>query len=173
MSCGRTPRTFDVASLIHFVLPPIILIRWKSCLLLGLTQQGRPAQQRDFLCFFYSLFPVNGTGADTRPTESQAVVARYKLALQLRPGWEKGFFCLGQYVDLLFKSRCACACAFTLRMRYIETQENTARPPPGRHASIFFSLASTVRERSIARVRARNSQVIRILMPAPARPPKR
>lgn len=36
----------------------------------------------------------------------QAVVARYKLALQLRPGWEKGYFCLGQYVDFLFKSRC-------------------------------------------------------------------
>ncbi|CAB1117116.1 unnamed protein product [Ectocarpus sp. CCAP 1310/34] len=35
----------------------------------------------------------------------QAVVARYKLALQLRPGWEKGYFCLGQYVDFLFKSR--------------------------------------------------------------------
>lgn len=37
----------------------------------------------------------------------QAVVARYKLALQLRPGWEKGYFCLGQYVDFLFKSRCS------------------------------------------------------------------
>lgn len=42
---------------------------------------------------------------DSPRDEPQAVVARYKLALQLRPGWEKGYFCLGQYVDFLFKSR--------------------------------------------------------------------
>ncbi|CAM9291538.1 unnamed protein product [Discosporangium mesarthrocarpum] len=35
----------------------------------------------------------------------KVVVDRYKLALELRPGWEKGYFCLGQYMDLLFKSR--------------------------------------------------------------------
>jgi hypothetical protein len=36
---------------------------------------------------------------------SHYTLYRYKLALELRPQWEKGYFWLGQYMDFLFRSR--------------------------------------------------------------------